>query len=114
MAQEFDKLTVTISSPSLGTRTLENLKNVLILANHEEDSQDRTGVYKALVGAVNKRDRIEMMAALLTNKDRTAAQFREAVAIALMVHNLEIGIFSGTEVKEDSCIPMDDHAGGYQ
>ena len=85
---------------------------MLILANYEEDSQDRTGVYKALVGAVNKRDRIEMMAALLTNKDRTTAQFREAVASALMVHNLEIGIFSGTEVKEDSCIPMGDHAGG--
>lgn len=102
MAQEFEKLTVTISGPSLGTKTLEGLKNVLILACNEDMGQDRSGVYKAFVGAVSKRDKISMMAALLTNPDRLSDDFREAAAMAMLVHTI-----NGMEVKKDINIPLD-------
>ena len=107
MAQEFEKLTVTISGPSLGTKTLEGLKNVLILACNEDMGQDRSSVYKALVGAVRQNDRIKMMAALLTNPDRLSEDFRKAAAMAMLMHKMDVDVFNGTEVKEDIRIPLD-------
>lgn len=112
MAQELEKLTVTISGPSLGTRTLEGLKNVLILACNEDMGRDRSGVYKAFVGAVCEHDRISMMAALLTNPDRLSEDFRKAAAMAMLMHKMDEDVFSGTEVKEDISIPLDKR-GGY-
>lgn len=107
MAQEFEKLTVTISGPSLGTKTLEGLKNVLILACNEDMGQDRSGVYKAFVGAVSNHDKISMMAALLTNPDRLSEDFRKAAAMAMLMHKMDVDMFNGMEVKEDINIPLD-------
>lgn len=107
MAQEFEKLTVTISGPSLGTKTLEGLKNVLILACNEDMGQDRSGVYKAFVGAVSNHDKISMMAALLTNPDRLSEDFRKAAAMALLARKMGVDVFNGMEVKEDINIPLD-------
>ena len=107
MAQEFEKLTVTISGPSLGTKTLEGLKNVLILACNEDMGQDRSGVYKAFVGAVSNHDKISMMAALLTNPDRLSEDFRKAAAMAMQMHKMDVDVFNGMEVKEDISIPLD-------
>lgn len=111
MAQEFEKLTVTISGPSLGTKTLEGLKNVLILACNEDMGQDRSGVYKGLVGAVSQHDRIMMMAALLTNPDGMSEDFRKAAAMAMLMHKMDVGVFNGMEVKEDITIPLDKREG---
>ena len=107
MAQEFEKLTVTISGPSLGTKTLEGLKNVLILACNEDMGQDRSGVYKAFVGAVSNHDKISMMAALLTNPDRLSEDFRKAAAMAMLMHKMDVDMFNGMEVKEAINIPLD-------
>lgn len=114
MAQEFEKLTVTISGPSLGTKTLEGLKNVLILACSEDIGQDRSGVYKALVGAVSQHDRIGMMASLLTIPDGMSEDFREAAAMAMLMHKMDVDVLGGTEVKEDISIPLDKRGGGIQ
>lgn len=114
MAQELEKLTVTISGPSLGTKTLEGLKNVLILACDEDMGQGRNGVYKAFVGAVSQHDRISMMAALLTNPDRLSEDFRKAAAMAMLMHKMDVDVFNGMEVKEDISIPMDKREGGIQ
>ena len=107
MAQEFEKLTVTISGPSLGTKTLEGLKNVLILACNEDMGQDRSGVYKALVGAVSQHDGIKMMAALLTNPDGMSEDFRKAAAMAMLMHKMDVDMFNDMEVKEDINISLD-------
>ena len=107
MAQEFEKLTVTISGPSLGTKTLEGLKNVLILVCNEDMGQDRSSVYKAFVGAVSNHDKISMMAALLTNPDRLSEDFRKAAAMAMLLHKMDVDVLGGMEVKEDISIPLD-------
>lgn len=113
MAQEFEKLTVTISGPSLGTKTLEGLKNVLILACNEDMGQDRIGVYKAFVGTVSNQDKISTMAALLTNPDRLSEDFRKAAAMAMLMHKMDVDMFNGMEVKEDISIPLDKRGGVF-
>lgn len=101
MAQEFGKLTLTITGPDIDTVHLEGINGVLVLADVAATEKEPECIVKMLIGTNSQESRARMMAALLLSEDSVTPKFREAVLTALAAKIAGKQAFSKSETIRD-------------